>query len=309
MSSEKPNTKVSKEGSDWIDLKTLMAVRNLQWRAQKVVDGFQTGLHRSPKHGFSVEFSEYRPYSLGDDPKTIDWKLFARTDRYYKKRFEDETNRRCYLVIDQSKSMQYGSIDYNKSEYARTLIATLALFLLGQRDAVGTVSFDQKVTDWLTARYRTGQFQRILSMLSKPCGGNATDLVAPLEQIAELVKQRSLIVIISDYLVDPEALKAPLSFLRARRHEVVLLRVLDPLERNFKHQTPVLIQDMESAEQRFVDPAIQQENYQTRFAKHRAQLDDILAPLGIPLVEFTSTDPMELVLSSFLSTRGVANAP
>mgnify|MGYP003340164588 FL=1 len=128
--------------SSWIDPKVLMSVRNLQWRAQKVVDGFQSGLHRSPKHGFSVEFSEYRPYSVGDDPKTIDWKLYARSDRYYQKKFEDETNRRCYLVIDQSRSMDYSSIAYSKLEYARTLIAPLALFLLRQRDAVGAVTFE-----------------------------------------------------------------------------------------------------------------------------------------------------------------------
>jgi len=309
VSSDKETAKENKVESDWIDLKTLMTVRNLQWRAQKVVDGFQTGLHRSPKHGFSVEFSEYRPYSTGDDPKTIDWKLYARSDRYYKKRFEDETNRRCYLVIDQSKSMQYGSIGYTKYEYARTLIATLALFLLGQRDAVGAVSFDQAVTDWLTARFRTGQFQRILSMLSKPCGGQATDLVAPLEQIAELVKQRSLIVIVSDLLVEPETLKAPLSFLRARRHEVVLLRVLDPLELDFRHQAPVLVRDLESGQERFVDPTLISQSYRSRYLQHRSSLDAILAPLGIPMVEFQSSDPMELVLSSFLSKRELASTP
>ncbi|MFZ4082663.1 MAG: DUF58 domain-containing protein [Pirellula sp.] len=303
MSSDKETLSRTDDGSEWIDLKTLMAVRNLQWRAQKVVDGFQTGLHRSPKHGFSVEFSEYRPYSIGDDPKTIDWKLYARSDRYYRKRFEDETNRRCYLVIDQSKSMQYGSIDYTKYEYARTLIATLALFLLRQRDAVGAVAFDQQVTDWLTARFRTGQFQRILSMLSKPCGGLSTNLTAPLAQIADLVKHRSLVVIVSDFLVDPGALKAPLAFLRARKHEVVLLRVLDPLEIDFRHGKPVLVRDMESGNERFVDPVVLAETYHRKFQSHRSELSELLAPLGIPMVDFRTTDPMELVLSSFLSMR------
>lgn len=304
MSSDNASASKQSVGSQWIDLKTLMAVRNLQWRAQKVVDGFQTGLHRSPKHGFSVEFSEYRPYSLGDDPKTIDWKLYARTDRYYQKRFEDETNRRCYLVIDQSRSMHYSSIEYSKYDYARTLIATLALFLLRQRDAVGALSFDQEVTDWLTARFRPGQFQRILTMLSRPCGGRSTDLVGPLAQIAELVKHRSLIVIVSDLLVDPESLRTPLAFLRARRHEVVLLRVLDPLEIDFQHDRPVLIRDLETGDERFVDTTITPQSYRQRFEDHRRALDDLLAPLGIQSVVFKTTDPMELVLSSFLSMRG-----
>ena len=119
----------------WIDMSAIMRIENLQWRAKSIVDGFHNGLHRSPKHGFSVEFSEYRPFSLGDDPRTIDWKLFARSDRYYIKKFEDETNRRCYLVVDQSKSMQYRSLDYSKLEYARTLAATLAYYWTLQRDA------------------------------------------------------------------------------------------------------------------------------------------------------------------------------
>ena len=289
--------------SDWIDLKTLMSVRNLQWRARKVVDGFQSVLHRSPKHGFSVEFSEYRPYSVGDDPKTIDWKLFARTDRYYQKRFEDETNRRCYLVVDQSKSMEYHSCEPSKLEYARTLAATIALFLLEQRDAVGGVSFSESVRELIPARFRTGQFQRLLAMLEQSCDGKSTDLVAPLRQVAEIVRHRSLIVILSDLLVEPKELEVPLGFLRARRHEVVILRVLDPQERDFSPEKPVLVREMESQEERFVSPDEVRATYRTRFESHRQELQKVLAPLGIPLLEFLSTDPMERVLGDFLVQR------
>lgn len=289
--------------SDWIDLKTLMSVRNLQWRARKVVDGFQSGLHRSPKHGFSVEFSEYRPYSVGDDPKTIDWKLFARTDRYYQKRFEDETNRRCYLVVDQSKSMEYHSCEPSKLEYARTLAATIALFLLEQRDAVGGVSFSESVRELIPARFRTGQFQRLLAMLEQSCDGKSTDLVAPLRQVAEIVRHRSLIVILSDLLVEPKELEVPLGFLRARRHEVVMLRVLDPQEWDFRPEKPVLVREMESQEERFVSPEEVRATYRTRFESHRQELQKLLAPLGIPLLEFLSTDPMERVLGDFLVQR------
>jgi uncharacterized protein (DUF58 family) len=189
------------------------------------------------------------------------------------------------------------------------LIATLGLFLLRQRDAVGAVTFDERVTDWLTARFRTGQFQRILSMLSKPCAGQATDLIAPLEQIAQLVQHRSLIVIVSDLMVGPEALKAPLAFLRARQHEVVLLRVLDPMELRFHHEKPVLVRDVESGEERFVDPAMVADSYQRNFQKHRSELFELLTPLGIPCVDFQTTDPMELVLSNFLSMREAVGTP
>lgn len=297
------NKAAESKPSDWIDLKTLMSVRNLQWRARKVVDGFQSGLHRSPKHGFSVEFSEYRPYAIGDDPKTIDWKLYARTDRYYQKRFEDETNRRCYLVVDQSKSMEYHSCEPSKLEYARTLAATIALFLLEQRDAVGGISFSETVRDLIPARFRTGQFQRLLAMLERPCDGASTDMVAPLQQVAELVRHRSLIVILSDLLIDPKTLEVPLGFLRARKHEVVMLRVLDPQERDFRPEKPVLVREMESQAERFVSPDEVHATYRSRFESHHQELKKILAPLGIPMVEFLSTDPMERVLGNFLVHR------
>jgi uncharacterized protein (DUF58 family) len=131
-----------------------MRIKNLQMRARVVVEGFFSGLHRSPYHGFSVEFSEYRQYTPGDDPRYVDWRLFARSDRYYIKRFEDETNLRCYLLVDQSRSMGYGSLAYTKAEYAKTAAATLAYFLIRQRDAVGMMAFDERVTHYLPARYR-----------------------------------------------------------------------------------------------------------------------------------------------------------
>lgn len=132
------------------DPMSLMRIKHLQLRAKAVVEGFYNGLHRSPYHGYSVEFSEYRPYVVGDDLRALDWKLFARSDRYYIKKFEDETTRRCYLVVDQSRSMGFGSLEYTKVEYARTLAATLAYFLSTQRDSVGLMTFDETIGDFLT---------------------------------------------------------------------------------------------------------------------------------------------------------------
>ncbi|MEI8212540.1 MAG: DUF58 domain-containing protein [Planctomycetota bacterium] len=294
------------QGTDthrWIDLKTLMAIQDLQWRAKTVVDGFQTGLHRSPLHGFSVEFSEYRPFSMGDDPRNIDWKLYARSDRYYIKKFEDETNRRCYLVVDQSRSMNYGSVGYSKLDYARTLSATIAFQLIRQRDAVGLITFDAVVADLLTARYRTGQLKRILSMLERPTSGEATDLVSPLRQVSDLVRHRSLVTIVSDFLVSPEELQTPLAFLRARKHEVVLMRVLDPREIDFQHPNPVMVRDLESGQERFVDPTLVRESYRKRFEEHEARLKAIAEPLGIAVVQLPTDYPLELALHEFLSQR------
>jgi uncharacterized protein (DUF58 family) len=284
-------------------MSVLMRIQDLHLRASAVVDGFHNGLHRSPLHGFSVEFSEYRPYSAGDDPRTIDWKLYARSDRYYLKKFEDETNRRCYVVVDQSKSMEFGSIAYRKLDYARTLAATLAYFLTLQRDAVGLLTFDDKVADVLPARFRTGQLKRILSLLDKPPRGTSTDIRTPLNHLAEIVRHRSLILIVSDFLVDPESLRAPLSFLRARRHEVMLLRVLDPSEVELALVEPTMIRDMETGREVFVDPATAKLQYETRFKQHEQSLISMAGNLGIGWTSMKTNEPMDLALLELLNRQ------
>ena len=163
--------------------KALMAIRNLELRARVVVEGFWNGLHRSPYHGFSVEFTEYRQYSPGDDTRYLDWRLYARSDRYYLKKFEDETNLRCHLLVDQSRSMTYGSLGYSKSDYARTLAATLAWFLNGQGDAVGLFTFDERVRDYLPARHRHGHLRQFMLALENESEGRETNLGEPLRRV------------------------------------------------------------------------------------------------------------------------------
>jgi len=289
--------------SSWVDMETLMAIQDLQWRARTVVDGLNNGMHRSPLHGFSVEFSEYRPFSEGDDPRSIDWKLYARSDRYYIKKFEDETNRRCYLVVDQSKSMEYRSIAYSKLDYARTLAATLAFHLSQQRDAVGMVTFDSEIADVLTARFRTGQLKRLLSLLERKPSGDRTDLRGPLSQVAELVRQRSLMIVISDFLVPPEELRVPLGYLAARKHEVVLLRILDPNEIDFNGSRPVMIRDVESGAEKFVDPQSIAGSYRRRFSEHESILRGVVEPLGIAYHVMRTDTPLDASLVEFLGNR------
>jgi uncharacterized protein (DUF58 family) len=287
----------------WIDMAAIMRMDNLQWRAKRIVDGFHSGLHRSPRHGFSVEFSEYRPFSEGDDPRTIDWKLFARSDRYYIKKFEDETNRRCYLVVDQSQSMRHGTVGYSKLNYARTLAATLAYYWNQQRDAVGLITFDQTIADVLPARYRTGQMKRILTMLSRESAGAATDLEAPLKHLAEIVRHRSLIVIISDFLVPPEPLRQALGFLAARRHEIVLLQTLDPSEKRWSFDKPVMVQDLESGREIFVDAMQAQKQYTARFEQHQKRWGEIAGTLGIGWFSLETEESIELALWELLQRQ------
>src|SRR5580765_2685370 len=198
------------DSSSLISPKALMSIRNLELRARVVVEGFWNGLHRSPYHGFSVEFTEYRQYTEGDDPRYVDWRVFARSDRYFIKKFEDETNLRCYLLADNSRSMGFTSLSYTKAEYAATLAATLAYFLYLQGDAVGLLTFDEQIREYLPARHRTGHLRHLMLALEKPAGGKDTNLAAPLKRIAEIVRKRGVIVLLSDFLAPIERLQADL---------------------------------------------------------------------------------------------------
>jgi uncharacterized protein (DUF58 family) len=289
--------------SSFIDPATLMRIKSLQLRAKIVVQGFLSGLHRSPHHGFSVEFSEYRQYTPGDDPRHLDWRLFARTDRYYIKRFEEETNLRCHLLVDLSQSMGYGSIAYTKVEYARTAAATLAYFLSGQRDATGLVTFDQQIAEYVPARYRPGHLHRLMVCLERAVAGTSTDLSAPLEQVAATVRKRGMVVLISDLLSDTAMLRTRLGYLRSQGHEVVIMRVLDPAEVDFDFARPATFVDMESGRDLYIDPQAARADYQQRFSAHAAEVEKICRELGISLHRLITSQPLELTLFDFLQSR------
>src|SRR5271169_6798482 len=222
-----PSSNSRLPNSSLIDPKTLMSIRNLELRARVVVEGFWNGIHRSPYHGFSVEFTEYRQYTPGDDLRYLDWRVYARSDRYFIKKFEDETNLRCYLLADRSRSMTYGSIGYTKAQYAATLAATLAYFLYLQGDAVGVLTFDEQIREYLPARHRTGHFRHLMLALDKPAAGQTTNLAAPLKRIVEIVRKRGLMVLISDFLAPVTLLEPELTALAACGHEVLVFQVLD----------------------------------------------------------------------------------
>ena len=287
----------------FIDPHTLMRIKSLHLRAKIVVQGFLSGLHRSPHHGFSVEFSEYRQYSPGDDPRYLDWRLYARSDRYFIKRFEEETNLRCHILVDMSRSMGFGSIDYTKMEYARTVAATLAYFLAMQRDAVGLVTFDQEIAEYVPARYRPGHLHRLMVALERAVAGTSTDLSAPLERIAATVRKRGMIVLVSDLLADVGKLHTQLGYLRSQGHEVVLLRVLDPAELNFDFTKAALFEDMESGKNLYIDPAAAKLQYQKNFTRHSAGIERTCRELGIDLYQLPTAQPLELALFDFLQSR------
>ena len=286
-----------------IDPKTLMSVRNLELRARMVVEGFWAGLHRSPYHGFSVEFTEYRQYSPGDDTRYLDWRLLARSDRYYIKKFEDETNLRCYLLVDNSRSMSFGSLGYTKAEYANTLAATLALFLHQQGDATGLLTFDERIRDYLPARHKPGHLRHLMLALEKPAGGTATDLEAPLRRIVEIVRKRGLMLLLSDLLAPIEALEKNLGRLTAAGHEVLLFHLLDPAELHLRFEQAALFLDVESGREIYLDPHLARADYRRKLDAHTAAARAICEKLGISYHHFTTDRPLELALFDFLRAR------
>lgn len=280
-----------------------MTIRNLELRARTVVEGFWHGIHRSPYHGFSIEFSEYRPYTPGDDPRYLDWRLVARTDRYFIKKFEDETNLRCYLLLDRSRSMTFGSGSFPKADYARTLAATLAYFLAQQGDATGLLTFDETVRDYLAARHRPGHLRHLMLTLEKPSEGRATDLTAPLRRIAELVRKRGMVVLISDLLAPIDKLETTLALLTAARHEVIVFQVLDPAELTLDFREPARFHDVETRRDLFLDPALARAEYTRRFDEHRVAVRSMCERLGIGHVQLVTTQPLEFALFDFLKAR------
>ena len=296
-------TQASPRRAQLIDTRALMQIRSLELRARIVAQGFWSGIHRSPYHGFSAEFTEYRQYVPGDDTRYLDWRLYARSDRYYVKKFEDETNLRCHLLLDQSRSMGFGSLDWSKADYAHTLAATLAYFLFQQGDAVGLLSFEENVRDYLPARNRPGHLRQIMLSLEKEATGHSTDLTKPLKRIVELVNKRGLMVLISDLLAPVDELENQLGQLTASGHEVIVFRVLDPREVDFDFEEALLFHDAETEKDFFIDPRAAQKRYLTQFGEHDKVIRTLCHKLGAEYLPVTSDQPLDQVLSDFLRQR------
>ena len=296
-------TSSGNQSKGMIDPVTLMKIKSMELRAKVIVEGFWKGIHRSPYHGFSVEFTEYRQYTPGDDPRHIDWRLYARSDRFYIKKFEDETNLRCNVLVDHSKSMGYGSVGYTKSQYAGTLAATLAYFLFTQGDAVGLATFDNQIRQYMTPRNRPGYLHRLMLTLETPPKGGSTNLAPPLQRIAEILNKRGLILLMSDLLTSIEQLEKNLSYLRTNGHEIVIFNILDPAEINFDFNSPALFEDIESGRSFYVDPVAAQKEYDNKLKNHLDAVKVICRNLGIDYHLFATNRPFDLALLEFLHDR------
>jgi uncharacterized protein (DUF58 family) len=226
----------------------LSKLSNLEMIAKMIVEGFMIGLHKSPFHGFSVEFSQHRPYNPGDSLKFVDWKVLGRTDRYYIKQFEEETNLKATILLDVSNSMSYSSGKITKLEYGKYLAASLSYMMLMQRDAVGMTLFDNKIKQYLPPRSVTSYLQPILKQLEIVQPGKDTNISQVLHEIADRIKRRGLIILISDLLDEPEKVLSSLRHFRHNKHEVLIFHLLDPLEVSFAFEGDVQFEDLENGE-------------------------------------------------------------
>jgi len=279
-------------------------IKRLDMRAQFVVKGFLQGLHASPFHGFSVEFSEHRRYASGDDPKDIDWLVYAKTDKYYVKKFEAETNITGYLVMDLSQSMGFTHRqELTKFDYAICLAAALAYLMIYQQDPVGLITFDTRVKDSLAPKSKRTQLGTLLAHLAKLKPTGPTDIGKSLTQIAAMFRHRSLVMIFSDLLADPGPVFQALRRLRHRGHDVILFHIFDEAEVTFPYDGMVEFEDPETNELVVVDASSYRRDYQSEIAAFRAMYKQECFQSGIDYVPLDTSMQFDKALMEYLLSR------
>jgi uncharacterized protein (DUF58 family) len=297
-------TTASSRDLRFLDPAVIARLGSMELKARTVVEGFVSGLHRSPYKGFSVEFAEYRQYMPGDDLSTLDWKVFARSDRHYVKKFEEETNLECHVLLDVSASMGYrGSAAMSKVEYGSVLAASLAYLMHRQRDATGLIEFDDRIRGRLPASARPGHLHAILLALEKIAPGAKSDVGRPLHQLAEALGKRSLVVLISDLLDEPDRVVRGLKHLRFRGTDVIVFQVLDPNELNFPFRGAARFTDVESADVVTADPARVRQQYLDAMGALRARYEKELRGAGIDFLTLDSSKPLDFALLAYLDAR------
>lgn len=295
----------SKPKKQLLDPATLAQLQGLELRAHRVVEGYVTGVHRSPYHGFSIEFSEHREYTPGDDLRYVDWKAFGRTDKVYLKQFEEETNLICYLLVDASESMSYQSsgASMSKLEYARTVAASLACLILHQQDSVGLVTFDCEMRDLIRPSSNPSQLKQLTHLLQETEPRQTTDTGPVFHDLAERLKRRGIIIILSDFLDNVESMLDGLRHFRYRQHEVIAMHILDPAEHDFPFQQPTLFRGLEDLPDVMTEPRALRQAYLKEFGTY---LKKVAAGCRVQQADYVSmrTDqPLDLALTSYLSTR------
>ncbi len=288
-------------GARFVDPKVLARIGNLELVARSVVDGFINGIHRSPFFGASVDFAEHRGYVAGDDIRRVDWRLFARTDRFYIKEYEADSNSNFSVLLDVSKSMGYGSSSMTKLDYARMLTACLTYLVHRQRDRVGLVTFDDDVVEHVPPSAK--HMETVLHVLDRIKPSRPGSLRAPLHKMAEHFGRRGLLVLVSDFYEEPDAVLEAVSPLRFRGNEIIVFHLLDEAELNFTFSNPSAFEDLESGEQLPVVPDVLAEQYRELVKAHTTALAERFSANRIDYTLVNTSSPLDHALFSYLSAR------
>ncbi len=293
------------ESPSSLDPRTLAKLKGLHLRARHIVEGYVSGLHRSPYHGFSIEFAEHREYAPGDDLRYVDWKVFGRTDKFYLKQYEDETNLLCYLVLDVSESMTYRSSPaaLSKLEYAQALAASVAWLVLEQQDAAGLVTFDNQIRTLLRPASNSSHLQQMIQVMENVSPGKKTAAGPIFHELAERLKKRGVVMILSDFFDNVSSLLAGLKHFHHRRHDVVLLHVLDPAELDFPFQRPTQFQGLEEFPDVMTDPQALRRAYMKELGIFQQKLQEGCRTMNMDYELMRTDRPLDAALRSFLAGR------
>lgn len=288
----------------YLDPAVLARIGSLDLKAKTVVEGVLSGLHRSPRRGFSVEFAEYRQYLPGDALSMIDWKVYARSDRHYVKKFEEDTNLECHLLVDVSGSMGYGSHDVSKRDYACYLAASLAYLMHRQRDAVGLIAFDEQIVQRIPPSARASHLRTVLLGLERLPTGARTNVAKPLGDLAKVLAKRGLVVVISDLLDRPADVIRGLRHFRQRGTDVIVFHVLDPQELTFTFDDVARFRDVESASEVVADAAAVRGHYLAAVGSFIDNYRRELGGAGIDYHLLDTSKPLDQALVAYLTARG-----
>ncbi len=283
----------------------LAKLAGLQLRARHIVEGFVAGLHRSPFRGFSIEFAEHREYAPGDDLRHVDWKVYGRTDKHYLKQYEDETNLLCHLVVDTSESMQYKGPDspLSKLEYAQCLAAALAWLVLHQQDAVGLATFDSEIRQLIRPSSQASHLKQIVKALDSVQAERKTATGPIFHELAARLSRRGVVIILSDLFDNVQSMLAGLKHFRYRRHDVVVLQVLDPAELDFPFRRPTLFHGLEEMPQVTADPRSLRAAYLEEFGRFLQQVRQGCRANYLDYQEMRTDSPLDAALAALLNRR------
>lgn len=281
----------------------LASLSTLELVARSAVEGFFQGMHKSPRFGFSQEFAEYKAYSEGDDPRFVDWNVFARTDRTYIRRYQGETNTRFMIALDVSASMGYGAGAVSKLRYAKWVAASLAYMALQQHDPTGLIAFDSKIRSYRPPSSRTGSLTAILHELDRLEAGSQTDLAASFKQMHEHMQRRGMVAVISDLYCDPEALTRAVQPFAWGGHDIMIFQVLDRTELEPEWQESVMLEDVESGRQVEVSPDYMRTTYRKRINAHLEKMRQVAARSRADHVLLVTDEPLDKALRGYLMFR------